>query len=231
MPLKADKSIPFTPPMECLPVERLPEGDDWTYELKLDGYRAQGIRDARGARILSKNGKDLSKKFPAVMAAINDALMEQTAVDGELVAFDEDGRPSFNVMQNAGPDDHVVFFAFDILADRGRDVNMRIGPNPCLLSGVGESWCILLSLQLWHDAPQLQGRSGTVSHFVETTGVSPDVALLGQSVGLEKDANSPPALAGPLRASSGSLNSAIYFMIGDGWNVAVSATRAIAAAH
>jgi bifunctional non-homologous end joining protein LigD len=108
--------------MECLQVERLPEDDDWIYELKLDGYRAQGIRDSRGARVLSKNGKDLSKKFPAVATALDHALMEQTVVDGELVAFDEDGRPSFNVMQNAGPKDHVVFFAFDLLVDRGRDV-------------------------------------------------------------------------------------------------------------
>src|SRR5580692_3179593 len=104
--------------MECLPVERLPEGDEWIYELKLDGYRAQGIRTSHGAKILSKNGKGLSKKFPTVASAIDQALMEQTVVDGELVAFDEDGRPSFNVMQNAGPGDHVVFFAFDLLVDR-----------------------------------------------------------------------------------------------------------------
>jgi ATP-dependent DNA ligase len=51
--------IPFTPPMECLPVKKLPDGPEWAYELKLDGYRAQAIREADGLRLLSSNGKDL----------------------------------------------------------------------------------------------------------------------------------------------------------------------------
>lgn len=79
MPKATERAIAFTPPMECLPVERLPEGDDWIYELKLDGYRAQGVKGSQGARVLSKNGKDLSKKFPAVTAALDDALRLSTA--------------------------------------------------------------------------------------------------------------------------------------------------------
>jgi bifunctional non-homologous end joining protein LigD len=50
--------------MECLPVARLPEGAEWIYELKLDGYRAQAIRDSKGVRVLSRNGKDLTRKYP-----------------------------------------------------------------------------------------------------------------------------------------------------------------------
>jgi len=60
--------IAFTPPMECLPVTRLPEGTDRVYELKLDGYRAQAICEKDGVRLLSRNGKDLSKKYPGVVA-------------------------------------------------------------------------------------------------------------------------------------------------------------------
>jgi DNA ligase D-like protein (predicted ligase) len=115
-------AISFIPPMECLPVERLPEGEDWVYELKLDGYRSEGIRDANSVRILSKNGNDVSKKYPRLIAALERSLMEQTVVDGELVAFDGEGRPSFNEMQNAGPETNVVFFVFDLLVDQGRDV-------------------------------------------------------------------------------------------------------------
>lgn len=55
--------IPFTPPMECLPVSRIPEGETWIYELKLDGYRAQAVRDGAGVRLLSRRGKDLTKKY------------------------------------------------------------------------------------------------------------------------------------------------------------------------
>ncbi len=61
--------VSFTPPMECLPVNNLPDGPGWTYELKLDGYRGQAIHDKRGVHLLSRNGKDLSRKFPRVFAA------------------------------------------------------------------------------------------------------------------------------------------------------------------
>ena|ERR1017187_9393141 len=84
--------IPFTSPMECLTVAGLPDNPDWVYELKLDGFRGQGIRDKRGIHLLSKNGKDFSKRFPQVCAALKEALQLGTAVDGELVAFDETGH-------------------------------------------------------------------------------------------------------------------------------------------
>jgi DNA ligase D-like protein (predicted ligase) len=114
--------LPFTEPMECLPVQKLAEGDGWIYELKLDGYRAQGIYDSGEVRLLSKNGKDLSKKFPLVTSALHDALYEGTVIDGELVATDVEGRPSFNALQNATPHTPVAFYAFDILTHRGQDL-------------------------------------------------------------------------------------------------------------
>lgn len=101
---------------------RLPDGPGWVYELKLDGYRAQAIRDSTGVRLLSRNGKDFSKKFPGVFAALNEAMPNRTVVDGELVAFDFDGRPSFNELQNADSSTNVVFYVFDALMVRGKDV-------------------------------------------------------------------------------------------------------------
>jgi len=114
--------IQFTPPMECLLVKKLPDGPDWVYELKLDGYRAQAVRGADGVRLLSRNGKDLSKRFPGVVSALTDALLPNTVVDGELVAMDADNRSSFQALQNAQPDTPVTFYAFDILMDHGQDV-------------------------------------------------------------------------------------------------------------
>ncbi|UWZ85163.1 non-homologous end-joining DNA ligase [Occallatibacter riparius] len=114
--------IPFTSPMECRQVNRLPDGPDWVYELKLDGYRAQAIRDDARVRLLSRNGNDFSRKFPQVFAALKEALPRRTAVDGELVAFDDTGRLSFNAMQNATAKTNVVFFVFDVLIHRGKDV-------------------------------------------------------------------------------------------------------------
>ena len=58
----------FIAPMECLPVANLPDAPGWIYELKLDGFRAQAIRDQSGVHLFSRNGKDFSKKLPQVFA-------------------------------------------------------------------------------------------------------------------------------------------------------------------
>lgn len=115
------RDISFTPPMECLAVNNLPEGPGWVYELKLDGYRGQAFRDQRGVQLLSRRGKDFSRKFARVFNALKDSIPLGTATDGELVAFDEGGRPSFNALQNADAETHIVFFAFDILIHRWED--------------------------------------------------------------------------------------------------------------
>jgi bifunctional non-homologous end joining protein LigD len=110
--------------MECLPVTRIPEGDAWVYELKLDGYRAQAIHDSPGVRLLSRRGKDLTKQYPLVSRDLSDAIRVGTALDGELVAFDDKGKLSFNALQNAASGTHVVFFAFDVLVSEGNDVKV-----------------------------------------------------------------------------------------------------------
>ncbi|WP_162601361.1 RNA ligase family protein [Occallatibacter savannae] len=107
-----------------MPVANLPESSDWVYELKLDGFRGQAIRDKAGVHLLSRNGKDFSKKFPQVFAALGKTLPIGTAVDGELVAFDEDGRPSFNAIQNATTESNVVLFVFDVLVNRRKDTKL-----------------------------------------------------------------------------------------------------------
>jgi bifunctional non-homologous end joining protein LigD len=52
----------FFKPMECLPVQKIPEGKLWTYELKLDGYRLQGVKAAGKIRLYSQRGIDLTKR-------------------------------------------------------------------------------------------------------------------------------------------------------------------------
>ena len=94
------------------------------YELKLDGYRALVLRDADGVRLLSRNGKDLTRRFPKVVSALAAAIPPGTVIDGELVAYDAEGQPSFSALQNAnaGSGTHVAFFAFDLLMLAGKDV-------------------------------------------------------------------------------------------------------------
>ena len=108
--------------MECLAASRLPEGPEWAYEVKLDGYRAQVITGAR-MRLLSRRGKDFSAQFPETYRALGSAIPPGSIVDGELVALDAQGRPDFNAIQNSRTSEQpVVFFAFDILMVDGQDV-------------------------------------------------------------------------------------------------------------
>src|SRR5262249_29741368 len=100
----------FTPPMLLLRKDSLPEGPDWLYELKLDGYRAVAIKSAGKAYLRSRNDKDFTARYRDISAALH-SLPDETVVDGEVVALDESGRPSFNLLQNYGSaSEHVVYY-------------------------------------------------------------------------------------------------------------------------
>jgi bifunctional non-homologous end joining protein LigD len=110
----------FVIPMAALAVRKLPEGGDWLYEPKLDGYRALLLKDGKRVQILSRNEKDLTQMYPTVTAAALRLRAEQAVVDGEIVALSEDGRPSFQALQHRGPHQKhlIVFYAFDLRGDR-----------------------------------------------------------------------------------------------------------------
>jgi ATP-dependent DNA ligase len=78
----------FIEPMLCFAADELPEGPAWQYEVKLDGYRAIGVRTKTGVEFWSRNKKDFSGRFPKVCRAL-EALPAETVVDGEIVALDE----------------------------------------------------------------------------------------------------------------------------------------------
>lgn len=106
----------FIPPQLCKLVDRPPTGGDWAHEIKFDGYRMQ-LRIQDGAATLrTRSGLDWSDRFPCLIedaARLPDAL-----IDGEVVALDSDGSPSFAGLQAALSDqdtDDLIFFAFDLL--------------------------------------------------------------------------------------------------------------------
>src|SRR5690348_1733403 len=103
--------------MAAEPVDTLPEGADWLYEPKLDGYRAEVIKDGPHLEIRSRNDKALTRMYPSVAAAAQRLNAAQAIVDGEIVALDKEGRPSFQALQHreSHPDHQIVFYAFDLL--------------------------------------------------------------------------------------------------------------------
>jgi DNA ligase D-like protein (predicted ligase) len=111
--------------MECLPVEKIPEGDIWTYELKLDGYRLVAVKTAGRVILYSRRGTDLSKRFEYVTAGLA-TLPDETVIDGELVALDEQGKPNFNLLQNfRSSESHIMLYSFDVLTRLGEDLSKR----------------------------------------------------------------------------------------------------------
>ena len=116
------RSAGFVEPMECLAVARLPDGAQWLYEIKLDGYRAEAVRSESGVILFSRNCKSFNKQFSLIVEALAD-LPENTVIDGEVVALDESGRPNFNLLQNfRSAASRIHFFVFDFLVYQGRDL-------------------------------------------------------------------------------------------------------------
>jgi bifunctional non-homologous end joining protein LigD len=121
---KAAKSPPaFMDPQLATLVDEVPPGTSWIHEIKYDGYRLLlGVGDGV-ATAWTRNGLDWSDKFKALVKAAA-KLPAGCLIDGEAVALDEDGRPSFQLLQSTlkGGSANLAFYAFDLLVDRGEDI-------------------------------------------------------------------------------------------------------------
>jgi hypothetical protein len=84
MKSRTAKAPAFQPPLAAIAVKALPEGNEWLYELKLDGYRALIIKDGDRVQIRSRKDKDLT--YPSVVAAARKLRAQQAVVDGEIVS-------------------------------------------------------------------------------------------------------------------------------------------------
>lgn len=112
----------FHEPMLCRPVETLPKGGEWSFELKFDGYRCLVVKRGRRVQLYSRNQNSLDARFPGLARALA-GLEGDFVLDGEAVALDAQGRPSFQQLQNSGTAEAAVhFFAFDLLHREGDDL-------------------------------------------------------------------------------------------------------------
>ena len=108
--------------MLLLRTEKLPEGPDLQYEIKFDGYRALAMKSGGRVQLRSRNDNDFNVRYPGIVKALA-PMPDETVIDGEVVALDSEGRPSFNTLQNYGSAGASLhFYIFDLLILEGRDV-------------------------------------------------------------------------------------------------------------
>jgi len=122
---KASKAPPpFEEPQLATLVDDVPPGDGWIHEYKYDGYRLLLAVGDGVATAWTRKGLDWSDKFKALVKAAA-RLPAGCLIDGEAVAIDEKGRPSFQLLQSTLKEQrgsNLVFYAFDLLIDRGEDI-------------------------------------------------------------------------------------------------------------
>jgi bifunctional non-homologous end joining protein LigD len=126
----------------------VPDGDDWAFEIKWDGYRTiVHVTDGR-VRLQSTAGHDVTDRWPE-FSGLADAVNARSAIlDGELVVFDDDGRPRFELTQRSGvgSDRQAVLQFFDVLQVDGNDtIDLPYLGRPRLLEQLvepGDNWTV-----------------------------------------------------------------------------------------
>ncbi len=121
-------------PMLARPATALPTADGWAYEIKWDGIRALTYIDDRGLRIAARRGTDHTPRYPEFVSMLEAFDGREVILDGEIVAFDGSGRPSFQLLQRRmgltteatirlrAQETPATYVAFDVLWLDGRSL-------------------------------------------------------------------------------------------------------------
>ncbi len=107
-------------------VEGVPRGaDDWSYEMKFDGYRILARLDDGSVKLYTRNGHDWTARMPRLAQELAALQIANAWIDGEIVVLTREGVPSFQALQNAfdaASTADIVFYAFDLPYVTGRDL-------------------------------------------------------------------------------------------------------------
>jgi bifunctional non-homologous end joining protein LigD len=115
---------PFEEPQLATLVDAVPSGSQWIHEYKYDGYRLLLATGEGVATAWTRNGKDWSDKFKALVKAASN-LPAGCLIDGEAVALGDNGKPDFQLLQSTLKESkgaNLAYYAFDLLVDRGEDI-------------------------------------------------------------------------------------------------------------
>lgn len=163
----------FVSPMKATSVEKLPTGEEWLYEIKWDGYRALALKHGETVRLLSAKEKSLASDFPTVVSDVRELNADTAVLDGEVVAINERGKPSFQILQNRkslGREWRIVYYAFDLLNLEGKD--LRSLP----LCDRKEKLRELVASSRVRYSAELEGNAGEVVAAIEKAGLEGIVA-------------------------------------------------------
>ena len=128
--------VKFIEPMLAKSVTELPKDrHTWVYEVKVDGYRCLVGKDHSAVKLWSRRGNLFNQDFPGLARACA-ALPADTLVDGEVIALDQQGRISFNLLQHRRSQASAIrFYAFDLLVYKGHStINLEISERHDLLA-------------------------------------------------------------------------------------------------
>ncbi len=133
----------FIQPMKAKLVDEPPKHGDWIYELKFDGFRAIGVKSDKKVSLISRNEKTLDARFPEIVNAMKNLPVRECVIDGEIVALDEEGRSSFQLLQALemeGRKSPLRFYVFDLLQLDGKSlVQLPLEERKQLLAKLCES--------------------------------------------------------------------------------------------
>ncbi len=143
----------FISPMKPKLVDEPPKRGDWLYELKFDGIRAIAIKNGVKVSLLSRNEKTLDARFPEIVDAVKTLPARECVIDGEVVALDDKGRSSFQLLQaremfatgrirpTGGEEQKapLCFYVFDLLEIEGKSlIKLPLGERKKLLAKICE---------------------------------------------------------------------------------------------
>jgi bifunctional non-homologous end joining protein LigD len=124
-PDKSENKLPFIAPMKATLVAEPPTRGNWLYELKFDGYRVIALKSGRSVRLMSRNEKEFTARYSEIAEAVAELNVREAILDGEIVALDRQGRPSFQLLQaleigSARPP--LALYIFDLLRLNGKNL-------------------------------------------------------------------------------------------------------------
>jgi bifunctional non-homologous end joining protein LigD len=118
------KRSAFIVPSAPVLKQRPPKGPNWIHEVKFDGWRAQLHKDGDEVTIFSRNGRDLTRRFPAIRDSLIALPATSAIIDAEIVADDVDGKPNFTALMQ-GSYENICVWCFDLMALNWRDLTQR----------------------------------------------------------------------------------------------------------